>query len=83
MKKPVIIAFFSVFIATFMLAAPQADALIMVRNYSRYTSTFVDPLNQVEAERGHWRMELLPVQEKKDNSKENVGFFQTIRNFFK
>ena len=83
MKKPVIIAFFSVFIASSALFAPEAKALVMVRNYTRYTSTFVDPMDQADAERGHWRLEVLPVQEKKDNAKENTGFFQSILNFFK
>lgn len=83
MKKPVLIAFFSVFIATFVLAVPKADALIMVRNYSRYTSTFVDPMNQTDGDRARWRLEPIAVQEKKDASKENAGFFQSILNFFK
>ena len=55
MKTPVFIAFFALLFVSSLFAAPRAEAIVMVKNYTRYTSTYAEPVEyKTDANRTSW-----------------------------
>lgn len=49
MKASIFIAFFALILAFSLFLAPSADAMVMVKNYTRYNATFEEPAEYVES----------------------------------
>ncbi len=55
MKTSVFIAFFTLLFVSSLFAAPQAEALVMVKNYTRYTGTYAEPIEyKTDVNRTRW-----------------------------
>lgn len=55
MKTSVFIAFFALLFVSSLFLAPAAEAIVMVKNYTRYTSTFAEPIEyKTDVSRSRW-----------------------------
>lgn len=57
MKTSVFIAFFALLLVVFITTTPSAQAMVMVKNYTRYTSTFVEPAEYIKSDTNRTRWE--------------------------
>ncbi len=48
MKTSIFVAFFGLALAASLFLAPRAEAMVMVKNYTRYTGVFVEPVEYAE-----------------------------------